>query len=85
MSTVCTVTLFGFLRCAKFTCKSLFDPECNLCFSDLATPDNHAVLTLKQSKNDPFRKGINFKLFRTKSTVCPIQQIHEEFNLFSQT
>lgn len=70
----CVVAFFGFPRCAEFTCKSSFDPECNLCFSDLAMHDNHAVLTLKQSKTDPFRKGIDIKLFRTKSTVRPIQQ-----------
>lgn len=85
MSTVCVVAFFGFLRCAEFTCKSSFDPECNLCFSDLAMHDNHAVLTLKQSKTDPFRKGIDIKLFRTKSTVCPIQQLSTYLSMRNST
>lgn len=66
MSTLCVVAFFGFLRCAKFTCKSSFDTECSLCFNDLAMHYNHAVLKLKQSKTDRFRKGIDIRLFRTK-------------------
>ena len=74
MSTVCVVAFFGFLRCAEFTCKSSFDPDCNLCLNDLKIYENYAILTLKQSKTDPFRKGIDVKLFQTYASLCPVQQ-----------
>ncbi|XP_078332529.1 uncharacterized protein LOC111130663 isoform X2 [Crassostrea virginica] len=75
ISTVCVVAFFGFLRCAEFTCKSSFDPESNLCLSDLMVHKDHAVLTLKQSKTDPFRRGIGIKLFRNNATLCPLKQL----------
>lgn len=75
ISTVCVVAFFGFLRCAEFTCKSSFDPESNLCLSDLKVHKDHAVLTLKQSKTDPFRRGIGIKLFRNNATLCPLKQL----------
>ena len=70
MTTVCVVAYFGFLRCAEFTTKSSFDPSVNLCVSDLLFQDDHVILFLKQSKTDPFRKGLGIKLFKNNSCSC---------------
>lgn len=71
METVCTVAFFGFLRCSEFTCKTTFDPSCNLCIGDLRPMPDHIILNLQQSKTDPFRQGVKIKLFCTGATVCP--------------
>jgi len=73
METVCTVAFFGFLRCGEFTCFNChsFDPDVNLCVGDVGFEQDHAVLTLKRSKTDPFRHGVAIKLFCNSSSVCP--------------
>ena len=48
-----------------------FDPITNLCVSDIMFTLDHAILRLKQSKTDPFRKGIEIKLFKTDNIICP--------------
>lgn len=74
MTTVCIVAFFGFPRYAEFTCKS-FEPSVNLCLSDIHFGEQDVILKLKQSKTDPFRKGIDIKLFSNKSELCPFQQL----------
>lgn len=75
MTTVCVVAFFGFLRCAEFTCKTSFDPFVNLCLNDVQFYNDHAVLFLKQSKTDPFRKGVAIKLFKNHTKLCPFEQL----------
>lgn len=71
METVCVIAFFGFLRCAEFTCYVTFDPSSNLCLGDVGFHDTHVILKLKQSKTDPFRKGVDIKLFCVAGRPCP--------------
>ena len=48
-----------------------FDPAANLCISDINFVNDFATLTLKQSKTDPFRKGITIQLHKIDSPLCP--------------
>lgn len=72
LETVCVVAFYAFLRCAEFTCRSSFDPSVNLCIGDLSFQDDHVILTLKQSKADPFRKGVEIKLYCIGKATCPM-------------
>jgi len=50
--------------------------EVHLCFNDIAV-DNPAQpqvvqITIKQSKTDPFRKGVKLYLGKTSSDLCPV-------------
>jgi len=74
----CCLGFFGFLRAGEFTvpADNSFDSEVHLCFSDVAV-DNPAQpqviqITIKQSKTDPFRKGIKLYLGKTSSDLCPV-------------
>ena len=64
---------FGFLRAGEFTVRtdSSFDPEAHLCYSE----DNSSIPTIKQSKTDPFRKGVNLFLGRTLVDLCPVESL----------
>ena len=58
---------------------SSFDPEVHLCYSDIAV-DNSSIpqvirITIKQSKTDPFRKGVNLFLGRTSVDLCPVESL----------
>ena len=74
----CCLGFFGFLRAGEFTVPSLaqFDPSVDLTPSDVAV-DFHASqsllrLRLKQSKTDPFRKGVDVHVGKTAAEVCPV-------------
>ena len=75
LKTVYITAFFGFLRCGEFTCLEKFEPESNLCVSDLELQENPVSLHLKQSKTDPFRKGMNIQLFCNGSAICPQCQL----------
>lgn len=70
---------FGFLRAGEFTIPAVgaYDPAVHLSLSDLEL-DSHdkptlVYLRLKQSKTDPFRKGVNIFLGNTGVAICPVQ------------
>ena len=67
LETVCIVAFYGFLRCGEFTVDNAcyFDSECNLCVCDVTFNSDLAILHLKQSKTDPFRKGIDIQLHKS--------------------
>ena len=74
----CCVGFFGFLRAGEFTVRTQedFDPAFALMLEDVAV-DRHANPTmvrirLKQSKTDPFRKGVAVFLGRTGADLCPV-------------
>lgn len=71
--TAFVVAFYGFLRCGEFTVHDakLFDKECNLCLSDISFQSDYAVLHLKQSKTDPFRKGVDIQLHKLNHEFCP--------------
>ena len=74
----CCLAFFGFLRVSEFTVPSddQFDQACHLCLSDIAidNQDNPQMLQvkIKQSKTDPFCKGVNIYL---EADLCPIKGI----------
>jgi hypothetical protein len=77
----CCMAFFGFLRCGEFTVPSQadYDPDMHLSLTDIAL-DNKVIpsviqVTIKQSKTDPFRQGIDIYLGKTGKDVCPIQVI----------
>lgn len=76
LQAVCTTAFFGFLRCAEFTCGDHFDPDVNLCVSDVRFQKDSACLQLKQSKTDPFRKGVTIRLFCNGTACCPTCHLH---------
>lgn len=71
LETACTIAFFGFLRCSEFTTLQTFDPSFNLCIGDVHIFINHAVIHLKASKTDPFRKGVDIQLHQTNHNICP--------------
>lgn len=71
MEAACTTAFFGFLRCGEFTTTAKFDPASNLCIGDLSHHSKGCTLTLKASKTDPFRQGIDIHLFTTNHSICP--------------
>ena len=77
----CCLGFFGFMRAGEFSVTQAgdFDPANSLCLGDLAV-DNHQTpsivkVQLKQSKTDPFRKGVAIFLGRTQADLCPVSAI----------
>ena len=70
MKAVLLSAYFGFLRCGEFTVSKNFQPDVNMTFDDIRLFDDYLTLHLKQSKTDPFRKGITLMIFRTGSSLC---------------
>ena len=77
----CCLAFFGFLRIGEMSVPSddKFDPSCHLIVSDIAI-DNPKLptvvrVTIKQSKTDPFRRGVDLFLGKTDSDLCPVQAI----------
>ena len=73
--------IFGFLRAGEFTVPAAgaYDPDTHLNLSDIAL-DSHTCpsvvrVSIKQSKTDPFRQGVDIFLGRSGSTVCPVQAL----------
>ena len=81
MWAACCLAFFGFLRVSEFTIPSdtQFDEEVHLCLDDISVDcrDNPQVLRLrlKQSKTDPFRRGVSIYLGTTESNLCPVKGI----------
>ncbi|XP_071124030.1 uncharacterized protein [Mytilus edulis] len=75
LEAACTTAFFGFLRCVEFTVMNQFDPECNLCCSDLQITADCIFVSPKKSKTDPFRQGITIPLYKTGCSICPVLSI----------
>ena len=84
----CCLTFFGFLRCGEFTVPSqeAYDSDMHLSLADIALDgkNNPTVIqvTIKQSKTDPFRHGIELYLRKTGKDIYPV---HATGNKESQT
>ena len=63
----CCMGVFGFMRAGEFSVTQAgdFDP------ANSQTPSIVKV-QLKQSKTDPFRKGVSIFLGRTQADLCPV-------------
>ncbi|XP_063425851.1 uncharacterized protein LOC134709631 [Mytilus trossulus] len=75
LEAVCTVGFYGFMRCGEFTVlkANQFDPSVNLCIGDIILHKDIIILKLKQSKTDPFRKGVDIQLHKVKNQICPFK------------
>jgi hypothetical protein len=71
--TASIVCFFGFMRCGEITVLNVshFDAAVNLCISDIHLSNDIATVYFKQSKTDPFRKGITIQLHKIDSLLCP--------------
>ena len=69
---------FGFLRAGEFTVpsNSAFDSSCHLSLADISIDSyqNPSVMcvTIKKSKTDPFRHGVQLFIGRNHSVLCPV-------------
>ena len=74
----CCLGFFAFLRSGEMTVPSdaSYDPACHLGWRDIAVDNPQAPrmvrMTIKQSKTDPFCKGIDLFLGKTGRKVCPV-------------
>ena len=77
----CCLGFFAFLRIGEMTVPSEegYDPAVHLSWGDVAIDDpaSPSVLrvTVKQSKTDPFRRGVDLFLGKTEKEVCPVQAL----------
>ena len=77
----CCTAFFGFLRVGEMTIpnQNAYDSNVHLSLQDVAldsriTP-SIVWITIKQSKTDPFRRGVKLCLGRTDSVVCPVKAL----------
>ena len=74
----CCIAFFGFMRVGEFTIPSAdsYDELSHLSFSDISVNswENPHLLkvTIKQSKTDPFRRGVDIHLGATDRGICPV-------------
>ena len=87
----CCLALFGFLRACEFTTipsDTQYDKDCHLSIDDISIDnrDNLQLLkvTIKQSKTDPFRVGVDLYLGATGTTICPVKGLLPYLTLCSQ-
>ena len=77
----CCLGFFGFLRAGEMTApeNGSFDKNVHLGFGDIAVDSAAAPsfvrVTIKQSKTDPFRRGVDIFLGRTRTDLCPVAAI----------
>ncbi|CAC5425910.1 unnamed protein product [Mytilus coruscus] len=74
LETACTVAFFGFLRCGEFTVSKHFDSTVNLSVTDVEILDSYAIVHLKTSKTDPFRKGVSIQLHKSDHPFSVVQK-----------
>ena len=73
-----TICFFGFFRSGEITVpsSSRFDSSCHLTLKDLSVDDPQnpkaICINLKQSKTDPFRKGVQVFIGATNDHLCPV-------------
>lgn len=78
---------FAFLRVGEMTTpnESSFDPAVHLSFKDVAIDNvrrpSFVRIRIKQSKTDPFRKGIHLYVGRTGSDLCPVAALLDYLQL----
>ncbi|CAG2252701.1 unnamed protein product [Mytilus edulis] len=48
-----------------------------VCVTDVEILDSYAILHLKTSKTDPFRKGVSIQLHKSDHTICPFSAVQK--------
>lgn len=83
-SAACTMAFFGFLRCGEFTVNNLqLDSSKHLSLADVSISSEKVCynLTLKSSKTDVFRAGVQVPIHATHTHVCPVRYMTDYTNL----
>ena len=81
MWAACCLCYFGFLRAGEITVPSekAYDAGAHLNFDDVAVDNvsNPTMLkvTIKSSKTDPFRQGIDIFIGKTSNELCPVAAV----------
>ena len=74
----CCLCFFAFLRAGEMTTpdEGGYDPGVHLSYGDVALDDprqpSFVRISIKQSKTDPFRRGVQLFVGRTGSDLCPV-------------
>ena len=77
----CCLAFFGFLRAGELTVPTDtgYDASVHLSYSDISVdnPSSPSIVkvVIKQSKTDPFRKGVSLFLGKTGSDICPVNAL----------
>ena len=77
----CSLSFFALLKVGELTIPSdtSYDLKVHLSVADIAVdnPGNLSFMqiTIKQSKTDPFRKGVNLFVGRSDSGICPVAAV----------
>ena len=77
----CCLAFFGFLRVSEFTIPSQeqYDQSCHLSLGDVSLDNRDTPrllrIHIKQSKTDPFRRGVEIYLGATDASICPLKGI----------
>ena len=72
---------FAFMRARELTvpAEGAYDPSVHLSVGDVAVDDTKRPtlvrVTVKQSKTDPFRRGVDLFVGRTRSLLCPVAAV----------
>ena len=81
MWAACCLCYFGFLRSGEITipAESAYDGSVHLNMNDVSVDDvanpTVAKVTIKASKTDQFRKGVDIYVGRTRNTLCPVEAL----------
>ena len=77
-----TTAFFGFLRASEFCSayQSTFNPTTTLLVRDVALSSDVAVLSIKASKADQFRRGCEVRLAKSGKSVCPFRSLHRHLS-----
>ena len=74
----CCLCFFAFLQAGEMTVPSdeEYDPSVHLSVHDISVDDakhpSVLCIRIKQSKTDPFRKGVDLFVGKTESVLCPV-------------
>ena len=77
----CCIAFFGFLRIGEMVVpsKDAYDPSVHLHLSDVSVDNSERPtvlkISIKQSKTDPFRKGVDLFLGKTDTDICPVRAL----------
>ena len=81
LKAACCLGFFGFLRMAKFEVPSwrTFDQSVHLALADIGVDSHSKPMVLqvhiKQSKTDPFPKGVHIIIGHSQSDICPVDMM----------
>ena len=78
LTCVIQLAFFGFLRCGEFTVLSSQDYDKCIRIQDIWFNSDHSgfILHLRNSKTDPFHKGVDIHIFANKY-LCPVSTMRK--------